>query len=222
VTRILAVALVTAGIVMPVDAGLTLAWKEPVSAVYSSFQQRQAESQFEELRDGFLAVEDLKGPEPSSPAAVNRRAKQLADRLASQLPEGEGIGRIDAPSMNADYTVLEGTHTATLQGGPGHYPETKLPGQGGTVGIAGHRTTYGAPFRRIDKIEVGDEITVEMPYTTFTYEVTNTRIVKPSDVQIVRDVGRERLVLTACHPLYSAEERYAIFADLAEVELAAG
>jgi hypothetical protein len=108
---------------------VTLAWKEPVSAVYSSFQQRQAVSQFEELRDGFLAAEDLDGPGPSSPAAVTKRVKQLADRLASQLPEGEEIGRIDGPSMNADYTVLEGTDTAPLQGGPGHYPETKLPGQ---------------------------------------------------------------------------------------------
>ena len=75
---------------------------------------------------------------------------------------------------------------------------------------------------QIDKIEVGDEITLEMPYATFTYEVTKTDIVDPSDVEIVDDVGHERLVLTACHPLYSAAQRYAVFADLDEITLFPG
>ena len=90
------------------------------------------------------------------------------------------------------------------------------------MGIAGHRTTYGAPFNQIDKIEKGDSITVEMPYGTFTYTVTDTEIVDPSQTDIVDDVGRERLVLTSCHPLYSAAQRYAVFADLVGTELKAG
>jgi sortase A len=121
--------------------------------------------------------------------------------------------------MGADYVVIEGTDEGDLQKGPGHYPTTALPGQGKTVAIAGHRTTYGAPFNKIDAVDVGDEIILEMPYATFVYKVTETDIVDPSDVEIVDDVGRERLVLTACHPLYSAAERYVLFADLADVTL---
>jgi sortase A len=115
--------------------------------------------------------------------------------------------------------VVQGTDTASLQKGPGHYPDTALPGQGKTIGIAGHRTTYLAPFRHIDQIEAGDEVVLEMPYGDFAYRVTKTEIVDPEDVDIVDNVGFERLVLTACHPLYSAAERYAIFARLVEIDL---
>jgi sortase A len=114
---------------------------------------------------------------------------------------------------------VQGTDTASLQKGPGHYPDTAFPGQGRTIGIAGHRTTYLAPFRHIDQIDDGDEITLEMPYGTFTYRVSKHEIVDPSDVQIVDDVGHERLVLTACHPVYSAAQRYAVFAELADTRL---
>ena len=95
----------------------------------------------------------------------------------------------------------------------------RCPGRARSVGIAGHRTTYLAPFRRIEEIRDGDEIVVEMPYATFTYEVEKHEIVAPDAVEIVRNVGYERLVLTACHPLYSAAERYVIFARLADVAL---
>ena len=132
---------------------------------------------------------------------------------------GEGIGRIKIPSIDRPRTVVvEGTDTATLQKGPGHYPDTAFPGQGKTIGIAGHRTTYLAPFRHIDEIADGDEIVLEMPYGTFTYEVEKHEIVDPCQVEIVDDVGYERLVLTACHPLYSAAQRWAVFARLADAE----
>ncbi len=92
-----------------------------------------------------------------------------------------------------------------------------LPGAGGTTAFAGHRTTYLAPFRHLDALDPGDEIDVEMPYASFKYRVERIRIVDPSDVGIVRDVGHEELVLTACHPLYSASQRIAAFARLARV-----
>ena len=119
-----------------------------------------------------------------------------------------------------DVVVVQGTDVASLQKGPGHYPETPFPGQDGTVGIAGHRTTYLAPFRHIDSVEEGDRIFLEMPYAKFTYEVQKTEIVDPSDVQVVRAVGYERLVLSACHPLYSAEQRYIVFARMIRERLA--
>ena len=207
--RIVAVALITAGVVILADVVATLVWKEPLSAVYASVRQNQAADQLDTVSDEFLqdpAVAGLAG-EGDSP----RRAEQLAGLFAKKLEDGKPIGRIEIPAIDADYVLIQGTEEADLERGPGHYSDTALPGQGKTIGIAGHRTTYGAPFNQIDKIEKGDPITVEMPYGTFSYTV--------SDTKIVDNVGHERLVLTSCHPLYSAAQRYAVFADLDRIEL---
>ena len=216
---ILSVALITAGIVVAVDVAMTLAWKEPVSTVYGSIKQGQAEDSLADLEQSFNelpAVEQAsREPDPEV------RARELARSFAAHVETGQGIGRIEIPSIEADYVVVQGTDTASLQKGPAHYPETAFPGQGRTIGIAGHRTTYLAPFRHINEVADGDEITLEMPYGTFTYEVTNHEIVDPSQVEIVDDVGYERLVLTACHPLYSAAQRWAVFARLVDLSVAA-
>ena len=216
ILRILSVALITAGIVLLVDAGLTLAWKEPLSAAYGTLQQNQAASDLDSVQDDFLnlpEVDRIKDDE----ADATRRAKRLADVFEQGLRNGKAIGRIEIPSIGADYVVIQGTDESDLKRGPGHYPETALPGQGKTIGIAGHRTTYGAPFNQIDAIDVGDPIRLEMPYGDFTYRVTSTKIVDPSETDVVDDVGRERLVLSACHPLYSAAQRYIVFADLQRI-----
>ncbi len=89
-----------------------------------------------------------------------------------------------------------------------------MPGQRGTVAIAGHRTTYGAPFRKVDKLERGDRVILDMTYGRFTYKVEKTRIVKPEQTEVERRVGHDRLILTACHPLYSAAQRIVVFARL--------
>jgi sortase A len=115
--------------------------------------------------------------------------------------------------------VIQGTDTSSLQRGPGHYPTTSLPGQPGTVAIAGHRTTYLAPFRHIDEIRDGDEIRLEMPYAAFTYTVERHAVVDPGDVGIIKPVGYPQLVLTACHPPYSAAHRYAVFGKLTRTDL---
>lgn len=220
-TRILAVALITAGIVILSDAVATLAWKEPLSTVYGSFKQSAAQDQLDRLSSSFLSDPEVRDVAAGhgSDAAEKRRAARLADLYAERIENGQGIGRIGIDSIGIDFVLIEGTDTADLQKGPGHYPDTGLPGQGRTIGIAGHRTTYLAPFRRIDAIDVGDEVELDMPYGKFTYRVTKTDVVDPTDVGIVDDTGRERLVLTACHPVYSAAQRYAIFADLEKLEL---
>ena len=219
--RIVAVALITAGIVILGDVVATLVWKEPLSAVYASVRQNQAADQLDTVSDEFLQDPAVTGLAEGA-GGSQRLAEKLADLFAKNLQDGKPIGRIEIPAIDADYVLIQGTEEADLERGPGHYPDTALPGQGRTVGIAGHRTTYGAPFNQIDKIEKGDSITVEMPYGKFSYQVTDTRIVDPSQTDIVDDVGRERLVLTSCHPLYSAAQRYAVFADLVGTELKAG
>jgi len=192
------------------DAGTTLLWQEPVSAAYSSMRQDQASDELKELEDEF-GTGDLGN---LSLAADEAQAAALATRFSRQIGQGDPIGRIKIDDIDANFVFFEGTDTATLQHGPGHYEVTPLPGQPGTVAIAGHRTTYLAPFRKINEIEDGDEIRLEMPYGTFNYIVEKHEIVDPQDVHIIDPVGYDRLVLTACHPLYSAAQRWAIFAKL--------
>jgi sortase A len=215
--HILSVALITSGIVILADVVLTLVWKEPLSTVYGSIQQGSARGELADLEEEFPSPADLRAV--SETRDLGERAEILADRFDDSVSEGEAIGRLLIPSIDVDKILVEGTDTATLQKGPGRYPETAFPGQGKTIGVAGHRTTYGAPLKRINEIEDGDEITLEMPYATFTYVVEKHEIVDPSQVEIVDDVGYERLVMTACHPLYSAAQRWAVFAKLEEETL---
>jgi sortase A len=216
-SRILSTMLITAGLVVLADAGLTLVWQEPLSAAYGSLRQGQAEDDLRELESEYPTEADLAAIEDVSGVAA--KARILADRFEPRLREGEGIGRIEIPRIDQDIVIVQGTDTASLQKGPGHYTATSLPGQPGTVAIAGHRTTYLAPFRKINEIKDGDEIRLEMPYAAFTYVVEKHEIVDPGDVEIIEPVGYERLVLTACHPLYSAAERWAVFARLERIDL---
>jgi sortase A len=215
VLGVFAVALITAGVVIGVDVGMTLAWKEPVSTVYGLIQQGKAQDSLDEVTRTFDALPEVKAAEREPDPEV--RVSKLARAYAETVETGQGIGRIEIPSIDLDVVFVEGTDTASLQKGPGRYPDTAFPGQGRTIGIAGHRTTYLAPFRKINDVADGDEILLEMPYGTFTYTVEKHEIVDPSQVEIVDDVGYERLVLTACHPLYSAAQRWAVFAKLSDV-----
>ena len=132
------------------------------------------------------------------------------------LKNGEAIGILKIPRMDLDMVVVEGVGSPELSKGPGHYPDTPLPGARGTTAIAGHRTTYGAPFRRIDRLRRGDRVGLVMPYGTFTYRVERTRIVPPTATWVTRRVAHDRLVLSACHPLYSAARRIIVFARLVD------
>jgi sortase A len=208
--------MITAGLVVLADAGLTVVWQEPLSAAYGSLKQGQARDDLDRLEAEF--------PNPQDLAAVSgvtdntKRVRILADRFEGRIKEGDAIGRIEIDRIGLDAVFLQGTDTATLQFGPGHYAKTSLPGQPGTAAIAGHRTTYLAPFRKINEIQDGDEIRLEMPYAAFTYEVTKHEIVQPEDIEILKPIDYDQLVLTACHPLYSAAQRWAVFAKLTRVD----
>lgn len=203
-------ALITAGLVVLLDVGITLAWSEPVSSLQGWLAQRDAAEELGRLEREFR-------PRPGvrlTPAEVGRRA----DRLSAEVGRGEAIGRIEIAAIDLNIVIVEGIDTETLKKGPGRYPETAFPGQQGTVAIAGHRTTYLAPFGRVDEIEDGDEIVLEMPYATFTYRFEKQRIVDPSQVGVVRDVDHDRVVLTACHPRYSAAQRIVVSGRLANID----
>jgi sortase A len=225
--HILSIALITAGLLVLADVGVTLAYQEPLSAIYSSIKQGEKESQLKSLETEFLTPADVQqidqAKETKDPKAreqaITANISQLAQRLVDESKPGDALGRIEAPGMDGlNMVFVQGTDEASLELGPGHYPETAMPGQGRTVAIAGHRTTYLAPFRHIDDLRSGEEITLRMPYGTFIYGVQKSEIVDPSDVGIIHDTGYERLVLSACNPLYSASQRYIIYARLVHAE----
>jgi sortase A len=202
----------TSGVLLLADAGLTLAWQEPVSAFLTARLQNQLEDELEDQADlterDQAAVVDIRD--------LRRRLRRLAELQKERTDRGDPIGKIKFRTR--DYVVVQGDDTDTLRKGPGHFPRTDWPGEGRTVAIAGHRTTYGAPFRTLDKLGRGDEVVIEMPYARFTYRVERERIVPPSATWVTRDTNHERLVLSACHPLYSAAKRIVIFARLARAE----
>ena len=134
------------------------------------------------------------------------------------LRSGDAFGRIRVPRLNLRTVVVQGTSAADLARGPGHYRITTVPGLGGTVAIAGHRTTYLQPFRHVDALKRGDEIRLDMPYGSFRYVVYALKIVDDRDWTILRRRSFEQLVLSACHPLHSAAQRIVVFARLTGID----
>ncbi len=230
-SHILSIALITAGLLVVVDVGITLAYQEPLSSIYSSIKQSEKADQLKNLETEFLTAEEereiqqasAKAEQQQDPEALHQDFARLAERLVNESKPGDALGRIEAPDMNGlNMVFVQGTDESSLELGPGHYPETAMPGQGKTIAIAGHRTTYLAPFRHIDSMKQGDKITLKMPYGTFVYAVQKTEIVDPSDVGVIHETGYERLVLSACNPLYSAAQRFIVFAKLVRSEAPKG
>lgn len=188
VLRFVASVMMVSGTLLIADAGITLVWQEPVSAFVADRNQGQ-------LREAFF----------DPPRRVIER----------EPLKGDAIARIEIPAIGVSEYVVEGTDVASLRKGPGHYPETPLPGEPGTTAVAGHRTTYGAPFRRIDELRRGERIRIDMPDGRFVYRVERTKIVDDQDLSVLDRVGYQRLVLSACHPLYSAAQRVIVFARFA-------
>jgi sortase A len=216
VLRFVASVLIVSGILMLADAVLTLTWQEPVSAFIAAREQGSLRN---ELNKGSHFLDSARQA-TANERDVRKRVKRLAAIWRNHLHTGAAVGRIDLPTLHRHYVVVQGTDTTTLRKGPGHYPKTSLPGQGGTVAIAGHRTTYLAPFRTIDQLKPGQPIVLDMPYGKLTYAVEKTQVVPPTALWITHRVpGAERLVLSACHPLYSASHRIVAFARLRSVEL---
>ncbi len=160
-------------------------------------------------------------------ASTELRAKHLAQAYRKNLRPGQPIGRIKIPTLGIDYLVLEGNRTTTLdpttdvwllRKGPVHYAKTPLPGEGEPFAVAGHRTTYGAPFRRLADLHRGDRIVVETPYARFTYSVAKETVVLPTETSVLRDRGYG-LVLTTCTPPYSANQRLIVWAKSTGVTL---
>ncbi len=213
--RSLSTVLIVVGALLLADAVATLLWQEPLSALYGHIQQGKLEGRLSAIERAPLAAVDQRA---LSRLDASRRLAFAARAAARRSEPGDPLGRIRIPKIGLSEVFVEGTGAGELRTGPGHYPATPLPGQRGTVAIAGHRTTYGAPFHDIDDLRRGDRIELAMPYGRFTYRVERTRIVPPTATEVTDRVSYDRLVLSACHPLYSAAQRIVVFARLERAE----
>ena len=211
--RVLAFVLIALGALALTDAAVTLVWQEPFTALYAKFRQDHL--------SGALHAMERAAPTPVERRALaslpdeRARVAFLAAHLEHHARDGDAVGRIVIPRIGASYVIVKGTGTEELESGPGIYRETSFPGVAGTTAIAGHRTTYLAPFRHIDSLRPGNRILLNMPYAHFTYTVIGQEAVAPTDVSAAVDpVGYSRLVLSACTPLFSAAKRLLVFARL--------
>ena len=172
------------------------------------------------LEDDFAqAQQDYEAQLGDDPVVTPDTTAPTTPTTPAPLPipdDGKVVGGINIDKIGVSEWFVQGTSRDNLQDGPGHYPETVMPGQLGNAAIAGHRTTYGAPFNRLDEVHVGDEIVISLPNGKYTYKVSQEPFaVKPTDVSVVANTpDAATLTLTTCNPKYSARERLIIKADL--------
>jgi sortase A len=208
--RILGTLMIVAGLGMLAWAITVWQWQDPFTAAVQEYEQRKLEKSFDRELD---LVERRPVSTPAAdPMAVQRTIARHATSWRKASGEGDAIARLRVPSIGVNEIMVNGTETGTLKRGPGRYLGSYMPGEGELVYVAGHRTTYGAPFSRIDRVRKGDAVFVELPYATFEYVVTGHRIVPATKVSELNSRGFEQLALQACHPRFFATERYIVYA----------
>lgn len=220
--RLAGTALTGIGVLLLVWAFVTWQWGDPLTSLYTRWEQRKLEHRYESLTQSFTPR--ARATTPAQPVrrtqqerardAVQEHARVRATalRFQRQVAVGQPIGRIRVPRLGLTMLVVAGTDHDSLKKGPGWDERTFLPGEGKLTYIAGHRTTYGAPFAHIDRMRKGDAVELDLPYGSFHYRVTSSVIVPADDLARLRSRGRELLALQACHPRFSASHRYIVYA----------
>lgn len=219
--RWLGTLLVLAGVGMLVWSLVVWKWQDPFTYLLTQREQRVLSSQYERRVAAFDRPAVLVRPvaQPRSLASLRADLAGAARAYRRSSTEGAAIARLEVPAMGVDRVVVEGTNTDSLKRGPGRYRGTFMPGEGELVYIAGHRTTYGAPFSHIDRLERGDEVTLELPYATFEYAVTGRKIVPADYLEALESRGREEVALQACWPRFFASQRIIVYAKPVRVTL---
>lgn len=190
-------------------------WEDPFTGLYTRYEQRALARTYDRLEAAYRPQPRAGGT--ASLAVERRNVAREARRFRVEADRGAAIGRISIPRLGLDMVVVNGTDAASLKKGPGRDPRTFMPGQGELVYVAGHRTTYSAPFSDIDDLRRGDRVSMRVPYATVVYSVTGHVIVPADDLDRLRSRGREVLALQACHPRFFASHRYIVYA--APIEL---
>jgi sortase A len=210
--RVLGTLLIAAGVLTLAWAVLVWRWQDPFTALYTHWQQGKLAHQLEQEEQAFRPAAG------GGNLAAERRAIALdARRFQHEAKVGQAIGRIVIGRIGLKMVLVNGTDHETLKKGPGRDLRSYMPGENRLVYIAGHRTTYLAPFSHIDDIRKGDYIRLEMPYATFVYRAFTHRVVVASDMSVLRSPKYEQLELQACHPRFFATHRYIVYAHLVAV-----
>jgi sortase A len=236
--RRLGTGLIVLGILALLYGAAIYFWRDPATDLFARWRQSQLQGQLAREAAEFRTAVGLPPetaqaqtarPEqaqlagPGENELAERELRRLAQRFFDRLELGQPLGRLVIPKLGLETVAVNGTRWgADLSRGPGRYTETSVPGLGRLTAIAGHRTTFGAPFRHIDDLARGDTITLELPYGDFTYRVFKHEIVDDEDWSIIRERGFDTLVLSACHPLFSASQRWIVYARLEEAQLPDG
>ena len=221
--RLTGTLMIVAGVGTLAWALLVWQWQDPFTAIYTHFKQRELASSYAKR---FEAFRPPAASSALSRAAERRAVAREARRYRLTSHRGEALGRMRIPRLGLNIILVDGTDHESLKRGPGRYagsahdltgvvgnpPPDFMPGEGQLVYVAGHRTTYLAPFSHIDRLRTGDPVTLELPYATFEYRISVTRIVPASDLAMLKTHGREVLVLQACHPRFFSSHRYLAYA----------
>ena len=195
------------------QSGLLMVWAGILILAFAGYQvwftdlvQQHSQSQLASRVNTFIPVDTTLPSGPPIPAATSARTPTT----------GNWLGTISGPTIDLSQVILQGTDLDQLRLGPGHYPSTPLPGEAGNVAIAGHRTTWGHPFRHLDQLRIGDPLVVTTVQGRFLYRVTRTFVVLPTDTSVIAPSSRNELTLTTCNPPYSAATRLVIRAELTQ------
>jgi sortase A len=219
VRRILGTAIAVLGVLVLVWVVVVWRWQDPFTAFETYLSQRHLRTEYAQRSQVFRQTLP---PVTGSPTTTLIEERRDAAKYRSTLQPGDPVGRLKIGRLGLSIYVVQGTDDADLKRGPGHYLQSRLPGQGGLIYIAGHRTTYLAPFAHINDIKAGDYITLTVPYGTFTYRAFRHYIVPSNDLAVLHDTGREILRLQACHPRFFATHRYIVDANLVSVRTNGG
>jgi len=216
VLRLTGAALIVVGAATVGWALVVWQWQDPFTDLYTTYQQHKLATRYKKrlaaYRMPVISVIHAKGAAKPSIAAEQRLIALAARRYRATLTAGQPVGRIKVHRLGLNALLVAGTDHDSLTKGPGWERSTFLPGEGQLIYIAGHRTTYSAPFAQIDALRPGDLVTIEVPYGTFTYVIRSHRIVPADDLSQLESHGREVVALQACHPRFFATHRYIAYA----------
>jgi sortase A len=213
--RVSGTLLLAAGVAVLVWVLVVWRWEDPFTALYTTWKQHQLSQSYERRAREF--------PEPSFKASAGggvtaAEIRATARRYRLESKRGQAIGRLRVPRLGLNMVLVDGTDEGSLKKGPGLDRRTYMPGEGQLSYIAGHRTTYLAPFAHIERMKAGDPVELEVPYGTFRYRVLRHRIVDAHELSVLRSHGREIVELQACHPRFFASQRYIVYARLMQIE----
>jgi sortase A len=215
-SRIAGTVLAVAGLGLLVWVLVVWRWQDPFTALYTHWKQHKLaqayDRRFSDYRPAQLRQNGV------SVSATTKAIAREARLYRIHSERGQAIGRIRVPRLHLNMILVNGTDHDSLTKGPGRDRRTYMPGEGQLVYIAGHRTTYLAPFAHIERLRSGDSVTLEVPYATFRYRVFRHRIVDANNLSVLSSHGRDVVELQACHPRFFASKRYIAYARLVRVE----